>query len=610
MLEPTGPAPTRRIVTILMASTVAGYGGGGIGAQSPLPFAPPVTTATYAMAGQCAIVDVNRDASPDLVVPGVLFGMTLTTLDERGGVVFANGSGPVIGSTLAAMSFARPVAFASGRLDGDELEDLVVVTAGGSVQLLSNEGSTEIDRAAFASPVVLDDFSQLMPAVPPFSSYSFPGSEVLDLDGDGHRDVVLAGGVVDRWSGAAGPGMVIALFGDGQGGFTVQRVPLTGNVIDLEWADLDGDGAEEHLVVLVEDGAVGSFQYHLVHLHMQGGALVTSGFPQLVGPGRSTALEVADLDGDGFADYVLSQLAAQGTMIASSVYYYPGDGAGNLSSTNWGVLTLPAPATTAVSDYVPSLQIDDFDRDGVADLVLLRGTLTTLPQGTLAASLGGAEVLYLRGPVLTANAVRVPLAGGFYYSACEATLFWPRPLLAEPDYLRCVDFGCDASIDLSIVGMRSLNVPATLFGTTFKNTTPPAAGDASYEKVGDASGGVAGTAARIGFEGGRPQPGNSAFSCTVQNVRPGSLVGLMWGNYAQAGLATVFGFDLHVAPSEFGFAAVAVGNGVDDGFYSYPLPIPNTAALVGDVGYFQYNYYDPVLGVLGATQATGLWVGN
>jgi hypothetical protein len=91
-------------------------------------------------------------------------------------------------------------------------------------------------------------------------------------------------------------------------------------------------------------------------------------------------------------------------------------------------------------------------------------------------------------------------------------------------------------------------------------------------------------------------------------VQGGALVGLMWGVFGLADLTTVLGFQLHLSPDEFGYAAIASGSQAGEGFHSYPLPIPNNPALVGDVGCFQYCYYDPVRDRFGGTQATNVRV--
>lgn len=84
----------------------------------------------------------------------------------------------------------------------------------------------------------------------------------------------------------------------------------------------------------------------------------------------------------------------------------------------------------------------------------------------------------------------------------------------------------------------------------------------------------------------------------------------MWSPHAIADLFPLLGFTFHLGPQEFGFARLASGSQFRDGFYSYPLPIPNNPRLVGDVGCFQYCYYDHVVGAFGGTQATCVWVGN
>ena len=146
--------------------------------------------------------------------------------------------------------------------------------------------------------------------------------------------------------------------------------------------------------------------------------------------------------------------------------------------------------------------------------------------------------------------------------------------------------------------------------TRLRQLRPAAAGEASFEKVGSPTGCLPSRPARIGFDGGRPVLGNADFACTIQNVQDGAIVGLMWGSYPTASLFQSFGFHFHFAPELFGYAAVATGTGATDGFYSYPLPIPPLPALLGDAGCFQYNYWDPVVGAFGGTQATRVCIGN
>jgi len=153
-------------------------------------------------------------------------------------------------------------------------------------------------------------------------------------------------------------------------------------------------------------------------------------------------------------------------------------------------------------------------------------------------------------------------------------------------------------MDLVVLGMRGAGgTAATTCVATLINMTPGQFGDARMAKVGEPSGGL-------------PKPGNLGFACTLQNIQGGSLCGLAWGPLGYERLFTSYGIDVHMVPVEYSAAALASGAGINDGFFSVALPIPNVPALVGDAGYFQFAYYDHVSGTFGGTQATGLSIGH
>ena len=67
---------------------------------------------------------------------------------------------------------------------------------------------------------------------------------------------------------------------------------------------------------------------------------------------------------DGLPDYVVAMLHTGGNAVDSSVVCFQGDGAG---TPNVGTFqTLPLPPATTVGSYIPSVQVEDFNRDGVA----------------------------------------------------------------------------------------------------------------------------------------------------------------------------------------------------------------------------------------------------
>ena len=577
-------------------------------AQAGHPFAAPRSSPLFGVTTTAAVADVNRDGSLYVIVPSLFIGTLVAPLDEDGCALANNIAGPYQSVPLGMANLPQVLGMAGGDLDHDGRDDLITVTSNGTVHLHRNLGSTQLTQTHWQADVIIDDFHLLYPASLPFVVYAIPVVHVLDYDLDGLADVVFAGGPVDRWGGNTLPGFVAVLKGDGMGGFQALRHQVAGSVIDVDVADLDGDGVHDGLVVLVETGAVGVFSYEIQHLHVNANALLPTVATQAIGPGRLTALVMVDLVGDGNSDYVVAQTASVGSATAAAIFYFEGDGQGHLNQANWGTLALPA-NSSGMSDFITSMQIADFNRDSHPDLVALRGYVQPPAGAYLAASYQDAEVLVMMGPSLTANAMQsIALPGSLRYA--DTATFALAPLSAQPEGLRCVDLGGNACLDLLVVGLRYGTTTQAPLIATIKNTSMPLPGDCWHQKVGEASGGVPTRAARIGFDGGPPVLGNASYSCSIQNVQGGCLLGLMWSSIGIPDLFAEYGFSFHIAPEQFGYARLASGSQAQDGFHSYPLPIPNNPNLIGDVGCFQYCYYDHVAGAFGGTQATCVWVGN
>lgn len=580
-------------------------------AQALHPFAAPVATNSFSLGGVGAVLDYNRDGSPDLVLPSVFFGTLLTSFDENGKALVSNAAGPghaVPGSP----SLPTALAMAGGDVDGDGREDLVSVTSVGTVHLHRNLGSTRLGAANMAPDVVIDNFSALFPISPPMVSYWFPVVKVVDFDLDGRKDVVVGGGRIDRWTGSTMPGFVAFYRNAGNGTFTPHRHVLGGDVVDLEVADLDANGSPDRLVALTETGSVGAFMQELVHLAFSGGQLFPTNAPQNVSPGRFTALAIANVVGGPEADYVLTQTTPNGGTMQAATMWYEGDGAGNALTWSWGNFVLP-PNPTTLQEYVAAVEAGDWNRDGHVDLAVLRGFVQ--PTSTMTNNqpvFADSELLVAMGPNLPfATFESIQLPGANSWSSSYNQLFPLLPLFASPGLVQQMDLRQDGSMDLVVLGMRGAGGTAsTTCIATLINTTPGQLGDARMEKVGEPSGGLPTRKARLGFDGGRPKPGNPAFACTLQNVQGGSLCGLAWGPMGYESLFTSYGIDVHMVPVEYSAAALASGTGTNDGFFSVALPIPNVPALVGDAGYFQFAYYDHVSGTFGGTQATGLSIGH
>ena len=580
---------------------------GAVTAQAPQPFLPPVHAPHFALQPEFAAIDVNRDGSVDVLSAGLFFGTRLSTLDEHGRTLAESSINAGFAATPRSPLAPRPVTLVAADLDRDGRDDLVFAQADGSVFWQRNLGATRPDAANFATPQVIDYLGQYLPAAPPFAVRTFAAIEVVDVNADGHLDVIVGAGVHDVWNAAADPGLVACYLGDSAGGFTRDRLPLNGSVTDLEWADVDGDGIGDHIVAIQERGGVGAYFQDLLHIQLHNGALALAGPPQMLVSGRATSLEVGDLDLDGRCDYLLSLLYTGGSAADSAVVCIHGNGTTSPAVTSPS--TLPLPTAPGVGSYIPSIQVADFNRDGLLDVATLRGHLATYPTTAASAQLSDAHVYVNMGPFpLTVQAETLPLNALVSFGHCAKASCGLLPVRPSPDQLHEVDLGADGNPDLMLTAARDAATGTSLVRVTLRNGGPPNLGEGAFVKVGDASGGDPELAARIGFEGA-PRVGNTAFTCTLQNLNPGCICGLMWGTFAQANMVHVYGCDLHVGAQEFGYVKVTNGP-ADAGFTKYALPVPNHPALIGDAGYFQFNYWDPSVQAFGGTQATGVWIGG
>ena len=284
--------------------TLTVLAGNGQGAVSPTTDA---TLGVFASSASIA-ADLDHDGHTDLV-----FASGIDVLDVvRGG---PGGAFPSV-RTFATAGFGGQNAAAVGDFDGDAAPDLVQTNDDGTATFSHGQGD-----GTFAAPVLLVAGGPATAAVS------------VDIDNDGNRDVIVAG-----------DGRVRTLRGDGGGGFTVLASALDSAQsyapAALVLADLDND---RRLDVITNQGSV-----------LLGRGDGTFDDAVAYGPGAPAWSDVADLDGDGVPDLVITDAGGGVLWIAHGI----GDG------------TFAAPLTMPVGGTPNGVAASDLNGDGLPELVV------------------------------------------------------------------------------------------------------------------------------------------------------------------------------------------------------------------------------------------------
>ena len=352
--------------TFMMAQSIATQNA----TANPVPQNSPSTSpakplfkpvVTYSDGGSLswvlAVADVNGDGKPDVVVAN--FGAT--NQQPSVGVLIGNGNGTFQPVTTYDPGGEEPTGIAVGDLNGDGKPDIVLaneVCPGVStfcVSVLMNRGDGTFEPAVSYAD----------------GGLSWAGGEgiltpitITDVNGDGKPDVV----VINQTDKNYGDGLVSILLGNGDGTFKPVTNYSTGGFAAIAGTvvDVNGDGKLD--VVVANCGPRGTI---CPSAHGSVGVLLGNGdgtfkpvkkFLRGGMGGLFPSLVVTDLNGDGKPDIIVGNSCPTTCNATFAVLL----GNGN------GTFQKPVPYNSG-GQNVQALGVADLNGDGIPDIVASSG---------------------------------------------------------------------------------------------------------------------------------------------------------------------------------------------------------------------------------------------
>jgi len=314
---------------------------------NPGHFLPALTFAVGNDPESVAVADLDGDGRPDIVTANAILSANGAGTSSVS-VLLQDAAHP--GHYLPAVNYATgpdPVFVAIGDLNGDGKPDLAVADSTGISVLLHDSAGKFLPRTTIATGG-------------PCSSVA-----IVDLDGDGTPDLLASDAV-----------SVLVLLqnpGDGSSFQAPVRYAAGQQPLYAVAGDLNGDGKPDIAVANIgtpSDLTKASASVLLQDPTRTGAFLAVVNYATQA---NSTAVAIADLDGDGWPDLAV---ANSGTLAGPC----PPD----CNSVNTGVSVLLQDGTTAGhfgtavnyvatgNDFVTGVAVADVNGDGKADLIVLQ----------------------------------------------------------------------------------------------------------------------------------------------------------------------------------------------------------------------------------------------
>jgi hypothetical protein len=352
--------------------------------QSPLTVTPAVKFAlpvSYASAGffatSVAIADLNGDGNPDIVVANSCQtdsnGESNCSAGGAVGVLLRNGDGTLQSSVSYNSGGAAALSVAIADLNGDGHPDIVVANqcistsncSGGVVGVLIGNGD-----------------GTFQPAVIYAAGYGAEAVAVGNLNPNGHPAVVVANQCMA--AGNCTVGGVSVLLSNGNGTLGAPTTYSSGgqDADAVVIKDLDGDGLLDVVVAnqcvtksSCKTGGIGV-------LPGNGDGTLRTASTYSSGGYSALSLAVADVNGDGQPDIVVTSLCAQSANCVNGLV-------GILLGNGNGLFRQAV--TYSSSGYgASSIAIGDVNGDGIPDLVVddICKTISNCSKGGISVLLG------------------------------------------------------------------------------------------------------------------------------------------------------------------------------------------------------------------------------
>ncbi len=594
---------------------------------------------SYAGINGAVVGRFNLDSVDDLLIPLMTGSSSSSGFQNRillfqsdGSLFNFEPSFQTVRNDLIRVAAPPQIRAGVGDLNGDQLDDLVFLHADGTLRIQLNinaQAAYERKQVAFAPARTVEVMGHSLNYTLPITNSAgllCPMISLVDVNRDGHLDIVIASTVANLGSGTSNSNPLFVYLGDGSGG--VQLPPLAivlpphRTPLDLEWKDDDGDGSMDRLFIAEEEasfigwtifdnyveqfritsslGGTPTFQYPSGSPHVGNQIAAVAG--------RVQAFEVKNVVGDDAEDFVFAVQRSQSlNSLQSTLEIYQGDASGYFENGTLTTLTIPNSGAAA---EMPSVQVEDFNGDGINDVEALIGNTGT-QNGQVLVSFGtrlgsGPGAIYgLGAPVLTdLGAPYKRWITGLGFSTFTSYFYGPGR--TSPDQLVLLDLNADGRREILVPDTRPAmsGVTTPVGATLLKNLMGDPLSDPLLQEVGTGSPLSEGPMEISAL--GTAKPG-STLTINWLNAPDNTIAGL---NYGEVPLDfQIMGIWMHMVPSVFSNLYYTGSSPGGLHLLQQSIAIPNDPSFVGMSGRFQWVGIEPP-GTLGSSKALEFRVGN